>query len=361
MQAQAELGGTATLPGFTSQTLSAADAESQRQSIQSQIDSLQAQLNPPSTGPNSNPLAGLENLFQGPGIQKQITALQTKLSGIPQGGGTIYMDASGNIVPSSQASQSFAGLGTADIEGQIMQELAQGQLTEAQKMDPQFIAEALAQEQQADPQSFAARQQMYNLIQQQINNPPQSPVSNEMEKQVEAKVNAGQNLTPDEQSLLDTAIAQRGGTSAPTDFSQDLTTGFQGEQRGLANAQAGTNWLASGETPEDIQYRAEQQNLANLSNYVSGQTPQSQFKSLSGAQSGPDARYAVASLADAAGQRAATRSAGRFGTVRRAAWTGAGVAQSLDGWFVWTIGRWQHAGSGWLSAVFAVRRTIYGT
>ena len=154
MQAQAELGGTATLPGFTSQTLSAADAESQRQSIQSQIDSLQAQLNPPSTGPNSNPLAGLENLFQGPGIQKQITALQTKLQGIPQGGGTIYMDSTGAIVPASQASQSFAGLGTADIEGQIMQELAQGQLTEAQKMDPQFIAEALAQEYKRLRQDF---------------------------------------------------------------------------------------------------------------------------------------------------------------------------------------------------------------
>lgn len=88
--------------------------------------------------------------------------------------------------------------------------------------------------------------------------------------------------------LASTVAAQPGGGgNPPTDFSRDLTTGFAGQARGLANANAGTSWLASGETPEDIQYRSEQQNLSNLGNYISGTTPQSQFGSLSGASQGP--------------------------------------------------------------------------
>ena len=290
MAAEAQLGGTAVLPGYTQQTYSADQATQQQQQIQSQIDQLTQQMQAAQAAPGNNHNPGQQQASVA-AIQSQITGLQSKLSAIPKGGGTVYMDGSGNIVPASQASQSFAGFSTADIQGQIEKELAQGQLTEAQKMDPQFIAEALAQEQQANPQGTAARAQLYQDIQNQINNPTTSPVSNEMEKQVEAKVNAGQGLTPDEQQMLAAAVssgtADRGGSNPPADFSSDLTTGFQGEARGLANANAGTSWLASGETPSDIQYREEQQNLANLGNYISGATPQSQFKSLSGAQQGP--------------------------------------------------------------------------
>jgi hypothetical protein len=102
-------------------------------------------------------------------------------------------------------------------------------------------------------------------------------------------VAAGSGLTPEEQAMLD--IAVKGSTAAQgvpegTDFSKALTTGMAGTQRQMASAGAGMNWLASGQTPEDIAYRAQQQNLSNLSSYVGGRTPQSQFRALSGAQQG---------------------------------------------------------------------------
>jgi len=41
--------------------------------------------------------------------------------------------------------------------------------------------------------------------------------------------------------------------------------------------------MGSGTTPEDVKYRQDQQNLANLSAEINGQTPTSEFASLSNA------------------------------------------------------------------------------
>jgi hypothetical protein len=46
------------------------------------------------------------------------------------------------------------------------------------------------------------------------------------------------------------------------------------------------SFLTSGATPDDIKLRANQTNIANLASFLSGQTPTSQFASISGAQSG---------------------------------------------------------------------------
>lgn len=180
----------------------------------------------------------------------------------------------------------FTGFGQADVQGQIMKDLAKGQLESEQKYDPQFIAAQLKQQKEADPQKFAAREALYKSIQEQIGNTPQSPVSQEMNRQVQERVHAGSMLTPEEQSMLDRAVMERGGTSGESDFSGALTTGLAGTQREMANAGAGMNWLASGTTPDDIKYRSEQQNLRNLANYYSGKTPQSQFNQLSGGSVG---------------------------------------------------------------------------
>jgi hypothetical protein len=221
--------------------------------------------------------------------------------GTDASGNTVYYNRNGNVVSlraasnmrpvdSSRAISNFSGKSTADIQGQLETQLAQGQLATQAQYDPQFIAQALAEEQQANPEGFAARAEMYKDIQNQINNPLTSPVSNEMQRQVSEKVAAGSNLTPEEQAMLNTAVNQgtaaRGDAGGQPDFSTALTTGQAGTAREMANAGEGINWLESGQTPEDIQYRQEQQNLSNLSNYVSGATPESQFRELTGAQSG---------------------------------------------------------------------------
>jgi hypothetical protein len=52
------------------------------------------------------------------------------------------------------------------------------------------------------------------------------------------------------------------------------------QQEGVAE-----NYLASGISPQDVQYRKIQQSLANLGAFANGQTPEAQFGQLSGAQS----------------------------------------------------------------------------
>lgn len=195
---------------------------------------------------------------------------------------------------------SFKGYGAGDTQRQIAEQSAAGQLALAQKYDPQFIANALKEEKQADPNSFAARQRMSELIQQQITDPPSNPIAGELSGQVGAQLKAGRGLDEFDTGVLNDAVskalADRNSSGQGADFSMPLTTGAAGVNRELAGQQKALGDLTSGTTPEDVQYRQEQQNLANLSAEINGQTPQSQFKSLSGAQQGPTPQVSGPSL-----------------------------------------------------------------
>jgi len=280
MQAAAETGGESLKPGFTTSTVGA----ERRAEIENEIQGWKQRID----------LAGRE--WSGPSYreatqyyQSTIDKLTSELANTPEGGGIVYKDDKGTLVPKSQAVASFAGMSQADIQGGLMKQMAEGQLANEAKYGPDFIKSALEQEKLANPEQFAAREQLYQDIQKQIQAPPTSPVAAELQQRAAAKVAAGSGLTPEEQAMLD--IAVKGSTAAQgvpegTDFSKALTTGMAGTQRQMASAGAGMNWLASGQTPEDIAYRSQQQNLSNLSSYVGGRTPQSQFRALSGAQQG---------------------------------------------------------------------------
>ncbi|HUA64887.1 MAG TPA: hypothetical protein VME24_03505 [Alphaproteobacteria bacterium] len=130
-----------------------------------------------------------------------------------------------------------------------------------------------------------------------------------LDSQIQDTLNAAQNnsLTGLDTERLNAAVADalgaRGGGGAGggvgggatgnaatpylNQFAQPLTTGFPGEQRQSQAAQSAMGFLASGSDPEDIEYRRTQQNLANLAAEANGQTPSSQFASLSGAAAGP--------------------------------------------------------------------------
>ncbi len=188
----------------------------------------------------------------------------------------------------------FTGVGSADVQGAVAQKMAQIQLDLAKKYDSQFIEQSLAQERLADPESFAAREMMDKLIHEQINRKPERPVADTLQKQVGDELSAAQagTLDPATQAILDQAtadaMAARGGNGGVAgDFGRDLTTGFEGAARRTAALNKAQGWLSSGATPEDVEYRREQQNLANLSAEVTGQTPTSQFRNLSAAQQGP--------------------------------------------------------------------------
>jgi len=131
---------------------------------------------------------------------------------------------------------------------------------------------------------------MYDLVQQQIENEPDRPVADLLDAQVSEQLGAGRGLDRMTEEMLAQAVREaqgsRGDKGQGEDFSENLTTGFEGQRRLDAGQQKALGWLTSGATPEDESYRREQTNLANLAAFTAGRTPQSQFDSLSGAQRG---------------------------------------------------------------------------
>ncbi|HEX7653604.1 MAG TPA: hypothetical protein VF607_08860, partial [Verrucomicrobiae bacterium] len=164
----------------------------------------------------------------------------------------------------------FKGYGQTDVNKANAQKSAANQLALAQKYDPQFIAEALKQQREADPEAAQARAVETQLIQDQINRPPNNPVADQLQQQVgDTLAASGQGrLTDLDQARLNAAVSEalgvRGGGSGPADFAAPLTNGFAGEERQSAANQAALGFLSSGSAPEDIAYRREQQNLSNL-------------------------------------------------------------------------------------------------
>jgi hypothetical protein len=203
--------------------------------------------------------------------------------------------------------------------------MAKAQLANAKKYDSQFIAENLKQAKLADPEGFAARDKMDELIQKQINAKPDRPVAELLDRQIGSELKASNEgrLDDEMKGVLDRsvgdALSSRGGYSPSGDFEKPLTTGFAGEERQRNAAQKGISWLSSGSTPEDIAYRRDQQNLANLSAQVNGKTPESQFGSLSGAQQGPTPFQAGKALPSIAGGNADASAINAYGAQASAA------------------------------------------
>lgn len=290
LQSMAQTGREALKQGYTM----AGDAAQVRAQLQAQASDLQnqiAQIDPNSPLVQRAKLQGQNPIAR---LNSQLQSINSQISALPESG-AVYYNAQGGIVPKEEAMLSFKGFGTADIQRQMMTQQAEAQLALQQKYGQQFVEEAAKQEALANPEAVAARQAMYDLVQKQMQQQPVSPVAQEMNRQIMQKVQAGAGLTPDEQALaaqLAPSLQQISGIKgAQPDYTQALTTGFSGTQRALQSALAGERFLASGETPADVEYRQRQQNLANLSAFISGQTPQSQFKELSGAQGGPAPQY----------------------------------------------------------------------
>lgn len=296
----AQTGGKYLLPGYT-QTTAGDDAAAQ---IQSQIDALQNSIKPATPLTAQQRATGRQQPAS-PTTAKiseanaKIADLKTQLSAV-QGGGKIYKDSQGRIVPESEAMQGFGEFGGAQTQATLAKQNAANQLELQQKYGPEFIQEALNQQELANPQGVAARKRESELIQQQIDQPIINPISTELENQLNSRVSAGKGLDDFDTHVLNQSVASalgaRGGSTVPGDFTSPLTTGFAGEGRQLQGIDQAKSFLASGGTPEDIKYRQEQQNLANLSAEISGQTPTSEFGSLSNASRGPNPTTAGAPL-----------------------------------------------------------------
>lgn len=195
-------------------------------------------------------------------------------------------------VPAGYKNVDFSGYGEADVQSAVAKQNAATELALREKYDPQFIEEALKQQAEADPLGTAARAKEFEMIQESLGKTPDRPVAELLDRQVGEQLAAGRNLDSVSQDVLDQAVAQAqaargGGNARSQQFAEPLTTGFAGDERVQAAQAKAQAWLGSGATPEDVTYRRQQQDMANLASFMSGQTPESQFQTISGAQSGP--------------------------------------------------------------------------
>jgi hypothetical protein len=197
----------------------------------------------------------------------------------------------GQHIPGQNKTYDFKGYGTADIQGELARQMADVQERLGAKYGTQFAQEARHEAELADPEGFAARGKELEMIQHEIDNPlPVNPMAETLDQRNLERLKAGSGLDAMSTDLLDSAIARanaaRGGNTVAGDVAHEMSTGMEGAARRQAGIGEAQQYLTSGATPDDVKYRRNQQILADLSAFVNGQTPESQFHSISGAGNG---------------------------------------------------------------------------
>jgi len=198
---------------------------------------------------------------------------------------TVYQDANGNYIKGDD----FTGLGTADIQGKLAGQQADQQIALGAKYGEDYANQQREEAEQADPLGTGARKAEYEMIQNQIENPtPINPLAGQLDSQIDAQVKAGKGLDPQSQALLESAVARanadRGGNVAAGDVANSMSTGAEGQARLQAAEDKAGAYLASGKSPQQIQREREQLNMSDLGSFVSGRTPEDQFRQIGAAQ-----------------------------------------------------------------------------
>ena len=182
------------------------------------------------------------------------------------------------VVPAGEQELDFTGYGTADIEGERARREADLAIELGKKYGVDFAKQARELQEQADPLGTQARAMEYDLLHKDM---PISPLAGTLNDQITSEVQAGRGLDPMSRDLLDASIAQanasRGDAVKSGDVSQSMSTGAEGQARLQAALTKSGAFQSSGQTPEDIAWRREQQRISNLGAFVNGQTPESQF------------------------------------------------------------------------------------
>lgn len=205
-------------------------------------------------------------------------------------GEAIYTDPQGNVVPRDQALEAdFAGLGDADVASDYARKMAEAILKNQQELGPDFIKTAREQLQQADPEGFAARQKLYEEIVGAMGRTPEQPIADSLEAQILAELNQGASVDEGvareiEQALTAQQSERGGGYGKADEYARAMGTGRAAEQRRLERQQKAGAFLTGGHSKTDRDFRKQQQAMANLSAFLTGQTPTAQFQQLSGAQ-----------------------------------------------------------------------------
>lgn len=183
----------------------------------------------------------------------------------------------------------FTGLGEADTGGAYAEKMAAKILEVQKKFGADFIKQANEQLRLSDPQGTAARDSLYNEIMSRLGQPVDSPVADSLEAQILKELQAGANLDGDVMREMDQYLIgqqlERGGSYGKADeFQRASNIGQAADARRSQRQQKAAAFLAGGFGKDERNYRKSQQDMANLSSFMAGQTPTAQFQQLSGAQ-----------------------------------------------------------------------------
>lgn len=182
----------------------------------------------------------------------------------------------------------FTGLGQADTVGAMSDQMAQTLLEIQRGMGPQLIEQRLRQLQQADPEGYAARRQLFDQIVADAKANPDRPIAENLQQSIVGELqNAGRldaKQTQEVQNQVRNSQVGKGNYLGNAAIAQEArgVVGASEQQRSKQQAQA-LDFLNSGVTPEDIEYRRMQQAIGNLTNFANSTTPTAQFQGLSGA------------------------------------------------------------------------------
>jgi hypothetical protein len=181
----------------------------------------------------------------------------------------------------------FSGFGTADIEGKAARDQADLELSLGQKYGKDFAELARQNQELADPLGTQARAKQFELMQKDM---PVSPLSKTLDEQIRGQLEAGRGLDAGSRELMDKAVADaavsRGGGASAAEVTGSMSTGAEGQRRLEEALHKSQGFMSSGQTPEDIAFKRNQQMEANLGAFIAGQTPQSQFGNISRANQG---------------------------------------------------------------------------
>lgn len=235
----------------------------------------------------STPKAPDPNLAAVAGVTEDLAnfPLKAKIDALAQMGGKAVID--GKLYD-------FTGLGTADNNAVISDQMAQAMLDIQKNYGLEYIKQRLANLQQADPTGYAARKQMFDRIIADAEKNPNRPIADDLQAQMAEMLSKGGNLTTGpggqleqiQQDLRGKQIANGiflGNAPASAEAGAVVQAGDAMKQQRQKQA---LGFLNSGVTPEDVEYRRIQQSLSNLGTFINGQSPVTEFQQLSGAQQG---------------------------------------------------------------------------
>ncbi len=185
----------------------------------------------------------------------------------------------------------FTGLGDADNARVMSDKMAQTFLDIQKNYGADFIKQRLADLERSDPSGFSARKELFAKIMDDVDKHPDRPIAEDLQNQINSELTLGGKLDNRETEQVQQGVRGKQlhnglflGNAPASEEANTLVQASEAQETQRQNE--AMNYLKSGVSPEDVEYRRIQQALGNLGAFVNGQNPIAEFGSLSGAQNG---------------------------------------------------------------------------